>query len=217
MSGNISGNLLGGIKSNSIAPNQIRPSIRSGGVVYHPNYAQGTFIATIAVVANVLYTAPLSIINTRNVPVRGLQLISGTPVLGVLGRMMLFAADENGEPGNLIANTTTNVDMNAAGATPLPADFASDVILPTGLYYPAAVFDGAAQPWTFNPGAPQGNGITVVLGVTDLRGVVAAGNATRVFSRISAPSAFGVAPSTFPSFTYGTSNPGAPIMGIVTR
>lgn len=205
-----------GLSRNAIGA-LLTPPVRGGGVVYFPEYSQGAFIGTNAMVADTLYTAPVFISNPGNVAFRGLQILAGTAVAAVLGRMMLYRADAQGNPGALIANTAADVDMNTGAATPLSADFAADQVLPTGLYFPAVVFNGLAQPWSFNPGATMGNGISARLGVTDLRGVVAAGNAARIVSRITGTATFGTAPATFPAATYGTSNPGSPLLGMVTR
>lgn len=194
------------------------PPIQAGGVVYAPEYANGTFASTTAMAANLLYTMPLFISNPRGVALRGLHMLAGTAVASALGRMMLFGSNAYGEPGALIADTNANVDMNTGAATPLTADFAADYVPPTGLYYPAVVFNGLAQPWSFAPSAIGGNGTPSRLGMTDLRAVVAAGNGARIYSRITGAFTFGGAlPTAFPTFAYGTNTPGAPLLGVLTR
>lgn len=162
-----------------------------------------------------MYACPIPI--RRPVALSGLELMVGTAVAGVLGRMAFFGGDLMGGAGVLLAACAGEADMNGAANTKIPLSFAATIaVTRPGLYWGVSMFNGAAQPYSLSNNTIALDELGELLGATTVDGLMRANTAVQIL-RITSPNVdYGAGfPATFGTPTFGLNTPGSPYIGMI--
>lgn len=189
-------------------------SLAQVGGMLHPGYAAGTWIglrgivagAAHTYVADTLYAAPFPVL--RTVAVNRLCINCTVGVASVLARLAVFAGAGR-QPGTRLG-ATADIDMSTAGAK--EADLPATIVLPPGLHWLVAQFNGAAQATGYTVDSTGSEPIMDALGwpvATGQVSSVAAGRHTRV---TSAAAYAGGMPAAFGAATVGVGGIASPII-----
>jgi hypothetical protein len=202
MSGSVFGN--GGI------------SRAAAATLFHPGYASGTFIglrdigapAATTYAADTLYAFPIPIYSP--VTVDQLTINCTTGVVACLGRMGVYS-HASGAPATLLA-TTGDIDLSTIAVK--DAALAASALLPVGLVWLAALFNGAAQASGYLTNGTTATPVNDLFGgaaSSFITASTASGRNTRFVRTAAATFASGL-PATFGAGTRGAGSPGAPII-----
>lgn len=169
---------------------------------------RGSSIATSqAVVADTIYAHPVRI--RAPVTIDQLAMRIGTGVGSTNGKMGVYA-HAGTAPGALIAACSGTVDMSGSG--PVTDSFSSNPTLLPGIVWFAAIFDGAAQPCTYNANSSDPQFLSELMGGATSDWVASATAAGRTM-RVTASGTYASGlPASFGSPTFGTGFPGAPVI-----
>jgi hypothetical protein len=190
---------------------------RSGAAtLFHPGYASGTFIGLRDIgaptagtyAADTLYAFPIPIYSP--VTVDQLTINCTTGVVACLGRLGIYS-HASGAPATLLA-TTGDIDLSTIAVK--DAALAASALLPVGLVWLAALFNGAAQCSGYQFNGSVASPITDYLGAADSRYIY---SGTAVYRNLrfqrTAAAPFGAGlPTTFGAGTRGSGTPAAPII-----
>ena len=201
---------FGGLTTGQAA-SMISPGIRSGDTL-GPDLRSAAS-STTAIAADTIYGHPIFVPDT--IAFSGMALSVGTAVVGVTGKMALYANAGNLTNGALIEESASSLDMNSAGATVLVATFSSGRTLAPGWYWLTSKFNGAAQPYTMSAGGLMGSGAVFLFGSPNLAPFVRSVAGSAVYTRATVADAYANAFPALPILTRGTNTPGTPIMGLV--
>jgi hypothetical protein len=191
------------------------------GALLHPGYRSGVVYASqvssaasaAAVAADTLYGIPFQV--GAPMTIAGVQIVVGTAVAAVLGKMGVARATGVGM-GTLVAECNATVDMNSVANTVLQAGFAANPTLTTGWYWLLCKFNGAAQPYTVNQATVGAGGLVQYFGAQNLGPFVRSIGAS-AFMRGELADAYANAfPASLTGATFGTGAPGAPVLGVIT-
>lgn len=161
-----------------------------------------------------IYACPLPV--RRAVTISGLELVVGTAVAGVTGKMALYSGDLLAGSGTLVAACAGTVDMNSSAHIALPLSFSANQTLSPGLYWACAMFDGAAQPWTLSSNTNPFGELGQILGASTAAGLIRTSATPQCLRVTSANQDYAVGfPTTFGTATVGTSTPGSPYIAMV--
>lgn len=160
-----------------------------------------------------IYACPLPV--RRTVTISGLELVVGTAVLSVTGKMALYSGDLLGGAGVLVAACVGTADMNSVANTAIALSFAANQTLAPGLYWACSMFDGAAQPFTIGSTNVLGE-FGQIIGAPTAAGLFRNAIGTAATRVTSANQDYTVGfPASFGTATVGAGNPGSPTLAMV--
>jgi hypothetical protein len=193
------------------AASLITPGLQSGTqVISLPLFGIGN--TTAAMVADTKYGHPIFV--PQACVCIGIQMVVGTSVAGVLGKVALYSMRTRGLAGSLLAEAPNTIDLNAAGNTVLQSDFSASIPLTPGWYVPACKFNGAAQPISVQTTAPALISAAFYFGAPNLTSWVR--NGTGAYTKLTVAEAYANAFATDGStMAPAALAPGAPLMGLV--
>lgn len=189
-------------------------SLAQVGAMLHPGYAAGTWIGLRGTVnggaytyaADTLYAAPMPVL--RRVRLDRLFINCTVGVASVLARLAVFD-DAGRQPGAKLAETAA-IDMSATGGK--EADLTAAIVLPPGIHWFVAQFNGAAQATGYTNNNNTSETMMDYLGWPLATGQTASAGTGRHTRVTSAASYAGGMPAAFGTPTFGTAAVATPII-----
>lgn len=161
-----------------------------------------------------VYACPLPV--RRTVTISGLELLVGTAVVSVTGKMALYQGDLLAGNGTLVAACSGTADMNSVANTAIALSFSSNQTLAPGLYWACSMFDGAAQPYTLSANTHPFGELGQFIGAPTIAGLIRTSLGLQALRVTSANQDYTVGfPASFGTATVGLGSPGSPYIAMV--